>query len=120
MTADIAPPVSPGVFDPPLNKDGFLRGLPRSVRQRIEAAYQARERGCGVRLDRDTCPDGKRRAGQFAEAVYRTLEAAFFVEDEIEQTQGNVPPSQRTIVAELRRRRNMWLDRMGENETRAA
>jgi hypothetical protein len=110
----------PERIGPPPSKVAFLAGLPRSVRDRIEVAYEARALGYGVRLSRDTRPDGSSRRGEFPEWIYRLLEASFAVEDEMDHEQGNTPPSKRHVVNELNRRRNLWLDEIGENESRAA
>lgn len=123
LTASKRPPKNIDKHDTQLSKRAFLAGLPRSVVQRVEAAYQTTALGTGVPIPRDSRPDGSSRRGQFPEWVFRLLEAAFAVEDEIESelahTGGTAPSSPRmTAVNELRRRRNAWLDAIGENEAR--
>jgi hypothetical protein len=117
LTADQKHHKFPEKNGPLSGKNGYLAGLPLSVRVRIESAYQAHALGHGVPLSRDTRPDGSDRRGLFSEWTYRLLEASFTVEDEIDHELGNVPPSKRHVVDELRRRRNLWLDEIGENET---
>jgi hypothetical protein len=95
-----------------LSKHGYLRGLPRNVVRRIEAAYESGDLGYGVSIPRDTRPDGSSRRGEFPEWVYRLLEASSAVEDELEHASAR----NRDVVNELRRRRNNWLDIIGENE----
>ena len=92
------------------SKTAYLAGLPASQRRAVEAAYLAGAVGTGVRLTRATRPDGTPREGddEAPEWVYRLLEASFAVEDEQEHRGRD--------VTELRRRRNVWLDRLGENE----
>jgi hypothetical protein len=100
----------------PLSKVGYLAGLPQSVRRRIEVAYSSGSLGTGIQIHRDTRPDRSRRQGEYPDWIYRLLEASFAVEDELEHAG---PERYREVVTELRRRRNRWLDLIGENERAA-
>jgi hypothetical protein len=104
------------------SKAALLGGFSKSVRRRIEEAYDRHELGAGVPIPRDTRPDGSSRAGEHPEWMYRLLEASFAVEDAIEHEQAAraVPPTARPVVDELRRRRNVLLDELGENEVAPA
>lgn len=99
-----------------LSKHLYLTGLPIKVRRMIEAAYASGDLGHGVPIPRDTRPDGSNRKGLFPEWVFRLLEASFAVEDELEHRSRAWWP----VVADLRKRRNDWLDILGENEPRPA
>lgn len=67
----------------------------------------------------------KARGGRFAATFDRNAKAAMAdaifvgVENALEHAQGNIPPHRRTVVNDLRARRNALLDAIGENERRA-
>jgi hypothetical protein len=114
---DLAPTrKKPEKKEPSFSKVAYLAGLPPAVRQRIESAYQEHRLGHGVPIPRDTRPDGSSRRGLYPEFVYRLLEASFAVEDELE----HASRQNLAVVTELRRRRNAWLDAIGENEVARA
>ncbi len=108
-----------------LSKAAYLVDLPRAVARRIAAVY---ETGTGLghveAIPRDSCPNGSDRRGHYPDWTYRLLEASFAVEDELEHAAVSAggtraqPGVRRRleVVDELRRRRNAWLDILGENE----